>query len=107
MILNTFDDDGEIAFNIDEFSVDYQLTPEESVDLADACRNFFMPGGTLAASSSEKGFVCEERPQQLVMALTIAEALKNRKNACIEAPTGVGKSFAYLLPLIHHAMNSR
>ncbi|MBO7329633.1 MAG: DEAD/DEAH box helicase [Lentisphaeria bacterium] len=107
MILNTFDDDGEIAFNIDEFSIDYQLTPEKSVDLSEACREFFLPGGILAAASADKGFICEERPQQLVMALTIADALKNRKNACIEAPTGVGKSFAYLLPLIHHALNSR
>jgi len=46
----------------------------------------------------------ESRPQQLVMADTVAEAIANRTHAVIEAPTGVGKSFAYLVPLVQHAL---
>ena len=107
MILNTYDDEGSIGFNVDEFAVDYELADSCEVDLESACQEFFMPGGTRYTASADKGFVCEERPQQLIMALAIARALKNRKNACIEAPTGVGKSFAYLLPLLYHAVNTR
>ena len=45
----------------------------------------------------------EARPQQLVMAETVSEALDNSEHAIVEAPTGVGKSFAYLVPAIQHA----
>jgi ATP-dependent DNA helicase DinG len=38
------------------------------------------------------------------MAETVAEALEQRCHAVIEAPTGVGKSFAYLVPAIQHAL---
>ncbi len=40
----------------------------------------------------------EERPQQREMALNIATALEKGENLCIEAPTGIGKSYAYLVP---------
>ncbi|HZX49405.1 MAG TPA: ATP-dependent helicase DinG, partial [Nitrospirota bacterium] len=42
----------------------------------------------------------EERPQQLKMAGEIFECLKDKKRFLIEAGTGVGKSFAYLIPAI-------
>ncbi len=46
----------------------------------------------------------ESRPQQLVMADAVAEAIQSRTHAVVEAPTGVGKSFAYLVPLVQHAL---
>ena len=46
----------------------------------------------------------EERPQQKAMAIAVADAFVNSNNLCIEAPTGVGKSFAYLIPAIHYAL---
>jgi ATP-dependent DNA helicase DinG len=50
----------------------------------------------------------EDRPQQKTMAIAVAKAFVNSNNLCVEAPTGVGKSFAYLIPAIHYAMkNSR
>ena len=45
----------------------------------------------------------EYRVQQQQMAYEVALALYNNDNLCIEAPTGVGKSFAYLLPAILYA----
>ncbi|MEK7250800.1 MAG: DEAD/DEAH box helicase, partial [Bacteroidota bacterium] len=42
----------------------------------------------------------EYRPQQRTMAVAIAGALEARKHLIVEAPTGVGKSLAYLVPAI-------
>jgi ATP-dependent DNA helicase DinG len=49
----------------------------------------------------------ESRPQQIIMADVIAEALDKKQHAIVEAPTGVGKSFAYLVPIILHALKNR
>ncbi len=40
----------------------------------------------------------EPRPQQRAMALDVMQALEDAEHLIIEAPTGVGKSIAYLLP---------
>lgn len=48
----------------------------------------------------------ESRPQQVAMADLVAQALTDRSHAIIEAPTGVGKSFAYLVPLVLHALKT-
>ncbi|HEU4754815.1 MAG TPA: hypothetical protein VFU47_17030, partial [Armatimonadota bacterium] len=42
----------------------------------------------------------EPRPQQLHMARVITQAIETRRHALIEAGTGSGKSFGYLIPLI-------
>lgn len=42
----------------------------------------------------------EHRPQQLDMADAVAEALERRRHLIVEAGTGVGKSFGYLVPAI-------
>ena len=42
----------------------------------------------------------ESRPEQLEMAGAVSEALGSRGRLLVEAGTGVGKSFAYLLPSI-------
>ena len=54
------------------------------------------PTGRLAARLA--GW--ESRPQQMVMANLIAEAIANRQHAIVEAGTGTGKSLAYLVPAI-------
>jgi ATP-dependent DNA helicase DinG len=38
------------------------------------------------------------------MAIRPAEALSDNRNLCVEAPTGIGKSFAYLVPIILYAL---
>jgi ATP-dependent DNA helicase DinG len=58
---------------------------------------------------SEKGPVAraipqyEVRPQQVEMAEAVARAFKDRTHLLVEAGTGVGKSFAYLLPAFDFA----
>lgn len=51
---------------------------------------------------SKKGFNYEFRPGQFDLSQTIRETMNTRGEniACIEAPTGIGKSVGYLLPSI-------
>jgi len=56
----------------------------------------FAPGGVLGQSLS--GF--ERRDEQVEMADAVAAALAKGRHLAVEAGTGVGKSFAYLVPAI-------
>ena len=42
----------------------------------------------------------QERPAQINMAALVAQALKKRRHAVIEAPTGTGKGLSYLIPIV-------
>ena len=46
----------------------------------------------------------EPRPQQIEMAAAVRDAFERRHHLIVEAGTGVGKSFAYLLPAIERAV---
>jgi ATP-dependent DNA helicase DinG len=48
----------------------------------------------------------EFRKQQQLMAMKIAEGLENSEHQIIEAPTGIGKSYAYLIPSILFAVKN-
>ena len=48
----------------------------------------------------------EPREQQKQMAIRIAECLSQGDDLCVEAPTGIGKSFAYLIPAIFMAKST-
>lgn len=54
--------------------------------------------------ASKEGFIYEYRPGQYELTKTIRETIKGNsgsaKVACIEAPTGIGKSVGYLLPAV-------
>ncbi len=63
------------------------------VDAA-AVENHFLPGGVLSNAISSY----EYRPQQAQMAIEIAGAFNRSEFLLAEAPTGIGKSLAYLLP---------
>src|SRR5262245_38991551 len=54
------------------------------------------PGGAVAHQLD--GY--ETRPQQLAMAEAVEEALAEKRHLMVEAGTGVGKSFAYLVPAL-------
>jgi predicted DnaQ family exonuclease/DinG family helicase len=45
----------------------------------------------------------EYRPQQVTMLRSVAQALNEHRHMLVEAPTGVGKSLAYLIPAVHWA----
>jgi ATP-dependent DNA helicase DinG len=47
----------------------------------------------------------ESRPQQLEMAAAVGRAIRNKKHLLVEAGTGVGKSFAYLVPALLAALD--
>ncbi|VTR93772.1 helicase c2 : DNA helicase, Rad3 OS=Singulisphaera acidiphila (strain ATCC BAA-1392 / DSM 18658 / VKM B-2454 / MOB10) GN=Sinac_5251 PE=4 SV=1: DEAD: DEAD_2: Helicase_C_2 [Gemmata massiliana] len=59
-------------------------------------RKILGPDGLIAKKFP--GF--ESRPQQLDMADAVADALDKKRQLLVEAGTGVGKSFAYLVPAI-------
>ncbi len=56
----------------------------------------FAPGGKLAACMP--GY--EERDAQVRMAVSIGKALQNQEHLIVEAGTGVGKTLAYLVPIL-------
>jgi len=60
------------------------------------------PGGLIAKHLN--GY--ELRPQQLQMAEAVASALRSNQHLIAEAGTGVGKSFAYLIPAIELALET-
>src|SRR5215831_7181295 len=62
------------------------------LDIAD----IFSPDGALAARLPGFSF----RAAQQEMAMLVAEALASGKHAAIEAGTGIGKTFAYLVPVL-------
>jgi len=49
----------------------------------------------------------EVRPQQIDMARAISGAFEQSEHLVVEAGTGVGKSFAYLVPAIHQAKQNK
>jgi ATP-dependent DNA helicase DinG len=62
------------------------------------------PGGAIARRLGDR---YEFRPQQLEMAQAIEGALGGGHHLLAEAGTGVGKSFAYLLPAIDYAIKNK
>src|SRR5688572_20112378 len=62
------------------------ITPDE----------FLGPNGRIAARLPQY----DMRPEQLEMANAIHAAIQSREHIIAEAGTGVGKSFAYLVPAI-------
>ena len=65
-------------------------------------REIFSPGGLLAQHLDGYEF----REEQLQMAHEVSRALTASEHLIVEAGTGVGKSFAYLIPAISHALRS-
>jgi ATP-dependent DNA helicase DinG len=60
---------------------------------------FLSPGGAIARRLPDY----EERPEQTALATAVERAFKEQRHLVAEAGTGVGKSFAYLLPAALHA----
>lgn len=59
-------------------------------------RSVFEPEGLVARRLSRY----ESRPEQIEMAEAVAHAIENSQHLIVEAGTGVGKSFGYLVPAI-------
>jgi len=67
-------------------------------------QDFFKEDSPLKDAVKHGGRPYERRVQQERMALAVAQSLADSRNLCVEAPTGVGKSFAYLVPAIFLAL---
>ncbi len=63
--------------------------------------------GADGAIARRLGTAYEHRPQQLEMADAVSRAFDEGHHLLVEAGTGVGKSFAYLLPAIEFAVKKK
>ena len=78
------------------------LTEPKMSDVA--LENILGAEGAIARRLGER---YEFRPQQLEMASAVRDALEGSHPLMVEAGTGVGKSFAYLLPAIDWAVKNK
>src|SRR5882724_10401665 len=67
-------------------------------------QNMLASDGAMARSLADR---YEPRPQQLEMASAVERAFDEGHHLLVEAGTGVGKSFAYLLPAIEFAVKKK
>ena len=65
-------------------------------------KDIFRPGGIISDHLS--GY--EYREEQLLMANAVARAFSDAEHLIVEAGTGVGKSFAYLIPAVSLAVKT-
>ncbi len=72
------------------------MSPGRKKPAMTAMEEILGPGGRIAQRLAHY----EHRPQQLQMAEAVAEAIQKGQHLVVEAGTGVGKSFAYLVPAI-------
>ena len=66
--------------------------------------DIFKKNGLLKEAAEHSGRRYEYRPQQQAMAEAVHHCLQGHDHLVIEAPTGTGKSFAYLIPAILRAI---
>jgi ATP-dependent DNA helicase DinG len=81
-----------------------QLRPRGKINTidAEAVVNCIEPGGVVAKNF--EGY--EYRQQQADMMSAVCRALNEGQHVMVEAPTGVGKSMAYLVPAVHFAVEN-
>ena len=72
--------------------------------MLDETNKFFGSESPMLMTSG--GFHYEPRPQQAAMANAVAEAMEGGYNLCVEAPTGIGKTFAYLVPAYYQSQET-
>jgi ATP-dependent DNA helicase DinG len=70
----------------------------------DTIESILGTGGAVARRLGER---YEPRPEQISMAQAVRDAIQNGRHLLVEAGTGVGKSFAYLVPLIEFATRAK
>jgi len=83
------------------------LDPVPELDSVKITDHFFEPNGLLEEYCKTNRLAFELRPQQQKMARAIADATNFKHHLAVEAGTGVGKSFSYLVPLILSALQEK
>ncbi|MCR4318242.1 MAG: helicase [Planctomycetes bacterium] len=80
------------------------MEPEKNIEISeDGIREFFSEGGPIASMFEQ----FEHRQEQIDMATLIHRCYQQSRHAVIEAGTGVGKSFAYLVPALFQSLKDR
>jgi ATP-dependent DNA helicase DinG len=82
---------------------DIEKTEVENGEILQKTEEFFGKNSPLRESEKFGAPKYEDREQQKMMALKIAESFEKKENLCAEAPTGIGKSYAYLVPSVFYA----
>lgn len=108
MISAVYDESGNVVEGYVEQNVEYN---ESSEQLNQACPRVlnFVSDDVIAQAFSAQGLLgqvyndYEPRDEQRAMALAVHSALSHSRNLAVEAGTGVGKSMAYLIPLVYAA----
>jgi ATP-dependent DNA helicase DinG len=75
-------------------------------DVSAQVRVILGPDGQMARIFAQKNKAYESRPQQIEMADAVARSIHEGHHLVAEAGTGVGKSFAYLVPALLAALAS-
>lgn len=89
---------GSVRPRLDVEELDVAPQAPTSTEIEDA----FAPGGLVSRMYGD----FESRPQQVQMAEEVRQALEDTLVCAVEAGTGVGKSVAYLVPLVLHAQKN-
>jgi ATP-dependent DNA helicase DinG len=76
-------------------------------DLSTAVESVFAVEGVLAQALPTAGRSYEDRPEQRAMAHAVTASVTGKHHLLVEAGTGVGKSYAYLIPLILWAVENK
>lgn len=95
-------DDGAVSNMIAPRSDEQELAGDGV--LHEKVAAFFAVGGLLEEACASSDFPYEPRVQQQQMADAISSAVEDGEHLFVEAGTGVGKSFAYLVPMILKAV---
>jgi len=66
-----------------------------------------VPSGTELLAAAVAGIGGEERPGQVAMAKAVQRAMETGEHLAVQAGTGTGKSLAYLVPAVRHAMTAQ
>ncbi|MEJ7137300.1 ATP-dependent DNA helicase [Amphibiibacter pelophylacis] len=69
-------------------------------DLAAQVAHVFAPGGTLSLAAHLGGVTYQPRPGQQDMAQAVSQAIAASDTLLVEAGTGVGKTYGYLVPVM-------
>jgi len=83
------------------------LDPVPVINSVEITDHFFEPDGLLEQYCKANDIHFELRPQQQKMARAIADAACLKHHLAVEAGTGVGKSFSYLVPQILSALQDK
>jgi ATP-dependent DNA helicase DinG len=75
-------------------------------DLLDAVDKTDLPDVSTLLAAAVAGVGGAERPGQVKMAEAVAHAMESGEHLAVQAGTGTGKSLAYLVPAVRHAVSS-